>query len=139
MSKKPSFFIMFKILGVVGAVVAITGFILSIVGFGDFESNNFMIGGFLTVAGVMMCGVGLMIGFTPEITKARAKAVRYLQEENKEDLSSIASTGAEIMSDAITKTASALSEGLNQTKFCKHCGARIDADSRFCSDCGKEL
>ena len=138
MNKKPSFFIMFKILGVVGAVVAITGFILSIVGFGDFESNNFIIGGFLTVAGFMIGGVGMMIGFMPEISKATAKTARYIQQENKDDLSAIASTSAEIMSDALTKTASALSEGARKTMFCKHCGAKIDTDSRFCSVCGKE-
>ena len=139
MKKLFNIYNLMKVVGFALLGLAIYGLVLTFNGFGDFESNDFMIGGFLTVAGVMMCGVGLMIGFTPEITKARAKAVRYLQEENKEDLSSIASTGAEIMSDAITKTASALSEGLNQTKFCKHCGARIDADSRFCSACGKEL
>ena len=138
MNKNPSYFFIFKLIGVVGIVAAVTGIILSIVGFGDFESNNFMIGGFLTAAGFIMGGVGIMIGFMPEISKATAKTARYIQQENKDDLSAIASTSAEIMSDALTKTASALSEGARKTMFCKHCGAKIDADSRFCSVCGKE-
>ena len=25
-----------------------------------------------------------------------------------------------------------------ETIFCKHCGAKIDADSKFCKSCGKE-
>ena len=48
MNKNPLYFLIFKLIGVVGIVAAVTGIILSIVGFGDFESNNFMIGGFLT-------------------------------------------------------------------------------------------
>ena len=138
MNNKPSYFLKFKIIGVVGVIAALTGFILAITGFGDFESNNFMIGGFLSVAGIMMSGVGLMLGFAPEIAQARAKAARYIQEENKEDLSAIASNQAEIMSDAISTTASAFADGLKKTMFCKHCGAKIDADSKFCSVCGKE-
>ena len=37
------------------------------------------------------------------------------------------------------KTANAIANGVQKTMFCKHCGARIDADSTFCSRCGKEL
>ena len=90
MNNKPSYFLKFKIIGVVGVIAALAGFILAITGFGDFESNNFMIGGFLSVAGIMMGGVGLMLGFLPEIAQARAKAARYIQEKNKEDLLAIA-------------------------------------------------
>ena len=136
---QPRHFWIFKIIGVIGAVAAVTGIVLSVRGFGDFESNNFMIGGFMTVIGVMMTGVGITIGFSPEIAKARAKTIRYIQEENKEDLSAIARGGAEIMSDAVSKTADAIRGDTRETIFCKHCGARIAADSKFCSCCGKEL
>ena len=135
----PGHFWIFKIIGVIGAVAAVTGIVLAISGFGDFESNNFMIGGFVAVIGVMMTAVGITIGFSPEIAKARAKTIRYIQEENKEDLSAIASGNAEIMSDAVSKTANSIANGLQNTIFCKHCGAKIDADSKFCSSCGKEL
>ena len=136
---RPRYFWIFKIIGAIGAVATVTGIVLAVTGFGDFESNNFMIGGFVTVIGVMMTALGITIGFGPEIAKARAKTIRYIQEENKEDLAAIASNGAEIMSDAVSKTANALANGAEKTMFCKHCGAKIDADSTFCSRCGKEL
>ncbi len=136
---QPRHFWIFKIVGVIGAVATFTGIVLAIAGFGDFESNNFMIGSFVAVIGVMMTALGIAIGFGPEIAKARAKTLRYIQEENKEDLTAIANNRAEIMSDAISKTAGALANGVQKTMFCKHCGARIDIDSTFCSRCGKEL
>jgi hypothetical protein len=136
---RPRHFWIFKIIGVIGAVATVTGIVLTVVGFGDFESNNFMIGSFVAVIGVMMTALGITIGFGPEIAKARAKTLRYIQEENKDDLTAIANNSAEIMSDAVSKTANAIANGVQKTMFCKHCGARIDADSTFCSRCGKEL
>ena len=136
---RPRYFWIFKIIGAIGAVATVTGIVLAVTGFGDFESNNFMIGSFVTVIGVMMTAVGITIGFGPEIAKARAKTLRYIQEENKDDLTAIANNSAEIMSDAVSKTANAIANGVQKTMFCKHCGARIDADSTFCSRCGKEL
>ena len=136
---RPRHFWIFKIIGVIGADATVAGIVLTVTGFGDFESNNFMIGSFVAVIGVMMTALGIAIGFGPEIAKARAKTIRYIQEENKDDLSAIASNNAEIMSDAIATTASAVADGMKKTMFCKHCGAAIDADSKFCSACGKEL
>ena len=136
---RPRHFWIFKIIGVIGAVATVVGIVLAVAGFGDFESNNFMIGIFVAVIGVMMTALGIAIGFGPEIAKARAKTLRYIQEENKDDLTAIANNSAEIMSDAVSKTANAIANGVEETMFCKHCGARIDADSTFCSRCGKEL
>ena len=136
---RPRHFWIFKIIGVIGAVATVTGIVLTVAGFGDFESNNFMIGSFVAVIGVMMTALGITIGFGPEIAKARAKTLRYIQEESKDDLTAIANNSAEIMSDAVSKTANAIANGVQKTMFCKHCGARIDADSTFCSRCGKEL
>ena len=139
MNKKPAFFLIFKIIGFIGIAAAIYGFYLAISGFGDFESNNFMIGGFVATFGLFVGVSSLVIGFRPEIAKMSASSTRYIMEENKDDLSAVASTGAEIMSDAVTKTASAVREGLSEKKkYCKHCGSLIDEDSKFCSNCGKE-
>ena len=135
----PRHFWIFKIIGVIGAVATVAGIVLTVTGFGDFESNNFMIGSFVAVIGVTMTALGIAIGFGPEIAKARAKTLRYIQEENKDDLTAIANNSAEIMSDAVSKTANAIASGVQKTMFCKHCGAAIDADSKFCSACGKEL
>ena len=138
MNKKPLSLLIFKMIGIAGAIAAIKGILLVVSGFGDFESNNFMIGALLFSVGFMLTSLGITIGFAPEIAKIRAKTIKYIQEENKEDLSTIASTHAEIMSDALTTSANALSNGIRKTMFCKHCGAKIDSDSKFCSACGKE-
>lgn len=139
MNNKPKMYLILKIVGFVGAIAAIVGMILAFVGFGDFESSKFIIGIFLGTFGMMAAGMGLTMGFSPEIAKLRAKTLRHIQEENKEDLTAIASNSAEIMSDAVSKTADAIANGVQKTIFCKHCGAKIDADSTFCSQCGKEL
>ena len=139
MSNKPKHFLILKIVGVVGVIVAVFGGVLAINGFDDFESNHFMIGGFLAVVGFATGIFGLTTGFAPEIAKAHAKTTRYIQEENKDDFTAIATNTAEIVSDAVKTTASAVAEGIRATKFCKHCGEKIDADSKFCSSCGKEL
>lgn len=58
--------------------------------------------------------------------------------KNKDILSTIETQQAEIMSDAMTKTAKALKKGFKQEEQCKYCGAKIDAHSKFCNNCGKE-
>ena len=137
--KKPIYFLILKIVGFCAAVGAIVGVILAISGFGDFESNKFMIGGIVATTCIFLTVPCLIFGFTPEITKAQAKAGKYVLDKNKEDLKDIASMHADIQSEAIKKTAEAVKEGISEKKiFCKHCGASIDADSKFCSKCGKE-
>lgn len=137
--KKPFIFLILKIVGIVGIGLGIFGLVLAINGFGDFESNNFMIGSFVATFGIFVGIFGLVIGFRPEISKMAAKSARYIQEETREDLTAMASTSAEIVEDAVTRTASAVREGLSgDTVYCKHCGAVIDADSKFCKSCGKE-
>ena len=138
MNNKPKHFIIFKIIGLIGIILAIIGFVLTFVGFGDFESNNFMIGGFLTIFGMFIGIPCLIIGFRPEITKMSAKSAKYIQQENKEDFRDIASNTAEIASEAITKTTTAIKKGLDDKIFCKYCGEKIDSDSKFCNKCGKE-
>lgn len=137
-NKKPEHLLVFKIIGFIGIAVGIFGFILSMVGFGDFESNNFMIGGFLACFGIFVGALGLSVGFRPDIARMSAKTVKYIQQENKEDLKDIVNTSAEISSDAITTVTKAVKDGLNDTVYCKHCGSKIDADSKFCKSCGKE-
>ena len=136
--KKPIHYLIFKLLAGVFAIVVVAGLVLAIQGFGDFESNNFMIGGMMSAFGIFATVTCAMIGFKPEMAKMATKSAKYIQQQNKEDLSEIASTQAEIMKDAVETTAGAVKEGLADTKFCKHCGAKIDEDSRFCKECGKE-
>jgi len=137
-NQKPKYFLIFKILGCVFAVVTIIGFVLVFTGFGDFENNNFMLGGFMSTFGLFLTVAFLVTGFRPEITKMSTKSARYIQQENKEDLTDIANITADIAGGAITKTTRAIKKGIKDTKFCKLCGAEIDADSKFCNSCGGE-
>ena len=139
MNKKPIHFLVLKIIGCISIITAIVGIILTVNGFGDFESNNFMIGGIITTSGIFLGIPCLVIGFQPEITKVSVKSKQYIQQENKENLTDIANTQAEILQGAITKTTAAVKNGLDEDKmYCKHCGKMIDADSKYCSKCGKE-
>ena len=135
---KPKHFMVFKIVGAIGIIFAIIGFILTFIGFDDFESNNFMIGGFMATFGLGIGASCLMIGFCPEISKMSVKSARYIQKETKDDMVYIVSNSADIASEAITKTTMAIKKGLEDKIFCKYCGKEIDADSKFCNKCGKE-
>lgn len=137
--QKPKHILLFKVIGVVGIALAVYGIVLAVTGFGDFESNRFMIGGFLTTFGLFVGGTGLAIGLRPTIAKISVQTMRYIQEENKEELTALADTTADITKGAVAKTVKAASEALDHKIFCKHCGSRIDADSKFCSQCGKKL
>lgn len=136
---KPKHFLLFKILGFVFLFIAGFGFYKFFTGFGDFESNNFMIGMFLGPIGIFLTFVFLSIGFRPELSKLSTKSVKYIQEENKEDLRDIVNTNAQITKDAVTTTVQAVKEGLEDQIYCKYCGNKIDKDSAFCKHCGKKL
>ena len=142
MNKKPIIFLILKILSAVFLCVAITGIIFVVTGFGDFESNKFMLGGIMTGFGVFLAFTCAGIGFSPELSKLSVKTNKYILQSNKEDMTEIANTNAEIQSGAVKTLAGAVKEGLtesaNESKYCKHCGAVIDEDSRFCKECGKE-
>ena len=135
--KKTFSFIIFRIIGIMGIAAGILGVILAITGFGDFESNNFMIGGFLATFGFFIGISCTVIGFLPEMSKMTVQTQKYIQNENKEDLKEIADTAAEIHAEAVTTIAHAAAEGFSQnTVFCKECGEKIDSDSKFCRHCG---
>ena len=136
---KPKHFLIFKIIGFLGILIAITGIVFFITGFGDFETNNFMIGLFMFPIGVFIGIFGLITGFRPEISKISTKTIKYIQEENKEDLQDIMNNTAEIAADAVTMTAKAVKDWLQNSIYCKHCGKEIDADSAYCRYCGKKL
>ncbi|MBO7303673.1 MAG: zinc ribbon domain-containing protein [Clostridia bacterium] len=136
MNKKSVLHLVLKIIGFIGVAVGIAGFIISANGFGDFESNNFMIGSIMGTFGLFVGIACLIFGFAPQIMKAQLNTVQRIQQENKDVLQDIATTQAEITSDAVTTTAAAVKRGLEDQIFCKHCGKQIDADSTFCSSCG---
>ena len=60
-------------------------------------------------------------------------------DEHKDDIKSISDNVAEATKGATKTTARAIKEGLKDFVYCKHCGAEIDTDSKFCKACGKKL
>lgn len=118
MNNKPKHFLIFKIIGFIGIIIFIIGLILMITGFGNFESNNYLIGMILFPLGFFVGCSCLIIGFKPEISKIRNKTIKYIQEENKEDIKDITTTTVEIISEAID-------EVIKGTMYCKHCGKNV--------------
>ena len=133
-AKLPKIFIVLLVL----APIFLAGGIIMIV-FGSMNSISdpalMGLGMFLLFLAI----VCFMFGLIPIINKVGVKTAKYLQENNKEDLKDIASGTADITSGAVTKTTKAIKQGLKNTKFCKYCGAEIDAEANFCSKCGKDL
>ena len=137
--KKPTHFVVLKIIGFIGLVVAFIGIINLINGFHNFEGIGFMIGSFMFTIGSFVGLSCLIMGFRPEISKMTTKSAKYILEENKDDLKDVSNTTAEITSEAISKTASAIKEGFKSSIYCKYCGQKIDNDSKFCKHCGSNL
>ena len=138
--KEPKHFLTFRIIGfcllIVGIILIVLGCVVFRTPFGHGTKENFALlvpGMFLSV----FCIPCLFIGFATKINKMQIESAKYMQQSNKDDLTDIANTSADISSEAISKSAKAIKSGLNETKFCKHCGAKIDIDSKFCKDCGK--
>ena len=138
-NKKPVHFLVLKIVGFIGIAVAITGFIMLVSGIKDPEKFILSVVGSFMMTGGLACGfTGMVLGFTPEINRLSAKTRKYVQEENKEDLTEIADTHADIIGGAVQKITGSVREGMKKSKFCKYCGAEIDEDSLYCSMCGKK-
>ena len=74
-----------------------------------------------------------------DLSKTVIDVKKSVLEENKDQLKEIADMEAEIEKGAIKTKASAVKEGFSggAAMFCKHCGASIDVDSKFCKVCGK--
>ena len=74
----------------------------------------------------------------------QVKAMKYMVDESKDDIESITTNMADATKTGIKTTTKAVAEGIKEgftgeeTIYCKHCGATIDADSTFCKKCGKE-
>lgn len=143
--KEPKHFLVMRIIGFILFLVGIVLIVLActVLSAHPFDDTffpkepNFA----ALIVGIFSIVISLVLiinGFAPKFAKLNAKGARYIQQETKDDAKEIASTGADIASEAVTKTAKAIKKGLKDTMFCKHCGQEIDANSKFCKYCGKE-
>ena len=144
--KKPKIFLVLKILA---SILIVAGIVLIIVGAvmgnpemssdGWFDAQTSRYGCIFGGVAAIMIGAGLLFAaFAPSIHKMNIKTKKYIIDQNKEDLQDISTQNAEIVSPGVTKVTKAVKEGLEEKKFCKECGAKIDADAKFCPTCGKK-
>lgn len=100
---------------------------------------------FIIILTVATFAIPLLFAFNPKIKakmmNTEVKATKYMMEESKDDIKSISSNMAEATEEAIETTTRAIKKGLETKEYiyCKHCGQKIDKDSKFCSKCGNEL
>lgn len=141
--KEPKHLLVLRLLGlgalVAGITLAVLGFFVFKMEFG-FDGKKianpalFVPGIFLIVFSLPM----LFMGFSAKIAKMRLASERYMQEQNKQQLTQMADTKADIVSPAVEKTAKAVKNGLEDKTTCLHCGEAIEKGSKFCNHCGKE-
>lgn len=69
------------------------------------------------------------------------RAQNDIINNNEDILREKANKTADIHKDAVKTIAHSIKEGLSDdnTVYCKHCGAQVDADSIFCKKCGKQI
>ena len=128
-NKRNKIFTIFKALGFtslgVGILLIILGTVVFRGSFGDGTIPNIP----LLVIGAFLIPISLALiiwGFSKKISAFMIGTIGDIQSENKDTMKNMAST---------TK---AIKDGIKDTKFCKHCGTKIDNDSKFCKNCGKE-
>ncbi len=75
-----------------------------------------------------------------ELGSISAEAQKNIIDKNEETLKYNANKSADINKSAVETTARAFKKGFTEDEdiFCKHCGNKIDTDSKFCKKCGKE-
>ena len=94
-------------------------------------------GMFMLIPGIFVTVVGCMVRFVVanqrSIMAYQAQQAMPIAKEGIEKMSPTLGTAAKEIAKGVKE---GMSEG--KTKFCKHCGTKIDGDSKFCSECGKE-
>lgn len=131
---------------IAGVIVIAIGIIMLIIGFfvikvpemgeeGWFKARK--TSSFLKSIGFFVTVVGCIIRFF--VANSRQIMAYQVQQGMP-----IAQEGIEKMSPSMGNAAKEITKGIkeglseNETVYCKHCGAQIDADSSFCKKCGKQ-
>lgn len=69
----------------------------------------------------------------------QAQTRKNILDQNEEVLREVEKRSANIEKEGIKIKMRAMKDGFSKnTVYCKHCGASIDEDSKFCKYCGKE-
>ena len=140
----PKFFLVFRIIAPILFVIGVILIIVSCTALAEYDrfydlepSLGCLFPGVICVFFSIPFTV---IAYMPNIQRTMVKTSKYIMETSRDDLTDIATTGAEIGVEATEITAKAMAtgvkEGLKDTKFCPECGREIDRDSKFCPECG---
>ncbi len=104
-----------------------------------FEAMFVIVPVFVGIVFIFVIAMFISPKFRGKMMSRQIKAQKYMMDESKEDLKSISNDMAYATKDGIKTAAGAIKEGFTQSNvFCKHCGIKIDEDSKFCKKCGKE-
>lgn len=78
--------------------------------------------------------------FRGKLLSREVKSVKYMMDESKKDIESISNDMVDATQESIEKSSRAIRKGIieDESIYCKHCGSKIDRDSKFCKKCGKE-
>jgi type III secretory pathway component EscV len=134
MKSKITRYLVLKIVGLIGIAVAVTGIVLYIISIdnGGAGSGLFIAGLLMMILGILSGVPCIFIGFLPRLLEARVQAMQTLQQQNIHILKEV--------SQAATEASNSIKAANDSNKmYCKYCGVQIDADSKFCKSCGKEL
>ncbi len=131
---------LFKNLIIIGVVLTILGIVLMVVSLSISKNPNDAI----LIIGVCLLTFGissLLGGLFPKIERFNMQVRKHIQEENKDTLTSMANTSADIHSEAVGKIAKTIHNEINNkpAKFCPHCGAPVKPNQKFCKYCGNQL
>ena len=105
-----------------------------------FEALFVIVPIFIVIVFVFVIAQIISPKFRGKIMSRQVKSLRYMMDESKNDFESISTDMANATKDGIKITARAIKQGFNEDEclYCKHCGCKIDIDSKFCKQCGKE-
>ena len=98
----------------------------------------------VTVIALLIIVLTFVFMFSPKargkMMSQQVKSMRNMMDESKDDIQNIYTNMADATKDGIEITARALKKGFTEDEgiYCKHCGNKIDNDSKFCKNCGKE-
>ena len=97
------------------------------------------------VVAVLVIIFTMVSAFSPKLRgkmlSKQIKAAKYMVEESKDDIEYISNNMADATKGGVETTVRAIKKGIvddEEEIYCKHCGSRIDKDSKFCKNCGKE-
>lgn len=78
--------------------------------------------------------------FRGKMMSRQIKSMKYMMDESKDDIESISTDMANATKEGIETTTRAIKKGFTEDGniYCKHCGNKIDKDSKFCKNCGME-